>query len=123
MIDPLDYFLISSIIGSILASRLKNYLSEKASMERLKRSIINKSNCPPSKTNLPILNIKQAKTKKIYNFALRGGQFNPLVDELQAALEFSNEIFNLAQQIKGIVERLATFLKEKKIKRNCEHFF
>jgi hypothetical protein len=115
-IDLLDYFLISAIIGSILASHLKNYLSEKASMERLKRSIINKSNCLPSKTNISILSSKQAKIKNIYNFALRGGQFDPPVDELQAAHEFSNEIFNLAQQIKGIVERLATFLKERELK-------
>lgn len=68
VISPLDYFLISAIIGSILASHLKNYLSEKASMERLRKSIINKSNCLPSKTNIPILSTKQARTKKIYNF-------------------------------------------------------
>ena len=123
MIDPLDYFLISAIIGSILASHLKNYLSEKASMERLKRSIINKSNCPLSRANIPILSIKQARTKKIYNFALRGGQFDPPADGLQAAHEFSNEIFNLAQQIKEIVERLATFLKKREIKRIENIFF
>jgi hypothetical protein len=123
VIDPLDYFLISAIIGSILASHLKNYLSEKAYMERLKKSIINKSNCLPSKRNIPILSTKQARTKKIYNFALRGGQFYPPVDELQTAHEFSNEIFNLAQQIKGIVERLASFLKEKELKGIANIFF
>jgi len=123
VIDPLDYFLISAIIGSILASHLKNYLSEKASMERLKRSIINKSNCLPSKTNIPILITKQARIIKIYNFSLRGGQFDPPVDELQAAHEFSNEIFNLAQQIKGIAERLATFLKERELKGIAKIFF
>lgn len=123
VIDPLDYFLISAIIGSILASHLKNYLSEKASMERLKKSIINKSNCPPRKTNILVFSSKQARTKKIYNFALRGGQFDPPVDELQAAHEFSNEIFNLAQQIKGIVERLATFLKERELKGIANIFF
>jgi hypothetical protein len=123
VIDPLDCFLISVIIGSILASHLKNYLSEKASMERLKRSIINKSNCPPSETNLPILSIKQARTKKIYNFALRGGQFDPPVDELQAAHEFSNEIFNLAQGIRRIIYRLATFLKKRELKGIANIFF
>ena len=117
MLDPLDYFLITALIGSLVASYLKNYLSEKASRERLIRSIINKSNCPQSKTNIPILSTTtQARTKKIYNFALRGGQFDPPVDELQAAHEFSNEIFYLAQQIKGIVERLASFLKERELK-------
>lgn len=43
MVDPLDYFLLSAIIGSLVASRLKAYLSEKKAMERLKNSIINKS--------------------------------------------------------------------------------
>ena len=42
VIDPFDYFLFSAIIGSILASRLKEYLSEKRPMERLKNSIIKK---------------------------------------------------------------------------------
>jgi hypothetical protein len=123
VIDPLDYFLISAIIGSILALHLKNYLSEKSSMERLKKSIINKSNWLPSKTNIPILSTKQARAKKIYNFALRGGQFDPPVDELQVNHELSNEVFNLAQQIKGIVERLATFLKERELKGIANIFF
>jgi hypothetical protein len=123
VIDPLDYFLVSVLIGSILASNLKNYLSEKAAMERLKKSIINKSNCPPSKTNVPILSTKEARIKKIYNFAVRGGQFDPHVDELQAAQEVSNEIFNLAQQIKAIVERLTTYLKEKELKGILNIFF
>ena len=123
VIDPLDYFLISAIIGSILASHLKNYLSEKASMERLRRSIINKSNCLPSKTNISILSTTQRRSKKIYNFALRGGQFDPPVDERQAAHEFSNEIFNLAQQIKGIVERLASFLKKRELTGIANIFF
>ena len=43
VVDPLDYFLLSAIIGSLLASRLKDYLSEKKAMERLKNSIIEKS--------------------------------------------------------------------------------
>jgi hypothetical protein len=123
MIDSLDYFLIGVIMGSILASYLKNYLSEKASMERLRRSIINKSNSLPSKTNITLLSTKQARTKKIYNFALRGGQFDPSVDELQAAHEVSNEIFNLARRIKRIVERLAIFLKEKELKGIVNIFF
>ena len=36
VVDPFDYFLLSAILGSILASRLKDYLSEKKAMERLK---------------------------------------------------------------------------------------
>ncbi len=40
VVDPFDYFLLSAILGSIIASRLKDYLSEKKAMERLKNSII-----------------------------------------------------------------------------------
>lgn len=43
VVDPVDYFLLSALIGSIVTSGLKNYLSEKAAMERLKNSIIKKS--------------------------------------------------------------------------------
>ena len=43
VVDPFDYFLLSAIIGSLVASYLKNYLSEKKAMERLKNSIIKKS--------------------------------------------------------------------------------
>ena len=42
VVDQLDYFLISLLIGSLIASHLKTYLSEKAAMKRLKKSIINK---------------------------------------------------------------------------------
>jgi len=40
VVDPLDYFLLSAILGTILASCLKDYLSEKKAMERLKNSIV-----------------------------------------------------------------------------------
>jgi hypothetical protein len=43
VVDQLDYFLLSAILGSIIASCLKDYLSEKKAMERLKNSIIKKS--------------------------------------------------------------------------------
>ena len=117
VIDGLDYFLISFIIGTLLASYFKDYLSEKAAMERLKRSIINKS-----KTNRPILNSNRKKIQKIYRFALnkRGGQTTlpPIEDYL-----FENEVFKLAQQIKGMVERLAAFLKERELKGVAKIFF
>jgi hypothetical protein len=69
------------------------------------------------------LSTKQTRARKVYNFALRGGQFDTSVDELQVAHEFSNEIFNLAQHIEKVVERLATFLKEKKLKGIVNIFF
>jgi hypothetical protein len=63
VLDLLDYFLISALIGSLLASSLKRYLSEKAAMERLKKSMINKSGLVASKT--PILGSKKSKIKRI----------------------------------------------------------
>lgn len=69
MLDALDYFLISAVIGSLIASYLKDYFSEKAAMERLKKSIINESKLA-SKTNGLILLSREEKVKKIYKFAL-----------------------------------------------------
>jgi hypothetical protein len=113
VVDPLDYFLLSAILGSIVASRLKDYLSEKKAMERLKNSIIKKSKLV-IKSDRPVSNSKEIRIKKIYKFALenRGGQF----ENFQADHEFSNEVFKLAQEIKGLVERLASFLKERELK-------
>jgi hypothetical protein len=115
IIDRLDYFLISFIIGSLVASYLKDYLSEKAAMERLKRSIINKF-----KTSIPILTSKEKKRRKIYRFDLNrhGGQVLPPI----ADYEFSNENLKLAQEIKGMVERLAGFLKERELKGKARKF-
>ena len=123
VVDQLDYFLLSAILGSILASRLKAYLSEKKTMERLKNSIIKKSKlvrqCDRS---ISISNSKKRKIKKIYKFALqtRGGQ----LEQFQADHDkFSNEAFKLAQKIKGLVERLARFLKERELKGIARIFF
>jgi hypothetical protein len=113
VVDPLDYFLLSAIIGSILASCLKDYLSEKKAMERLKNSIIKKSkSIINSDRSNP--NSKEIKIKKIYKLALenRGGQF----ENFQADHEVSNEVWKLAQEIKGLLERLASFLKERELK-------
>ena len=120
VVDPLDYFLLSAILGSILASCLKDYLSEKKAMERLKNSIIKKSK-PVIKSDIPTPNSKEIRIKKIYKFALenRGGQF----ENFQADHEFSNEVFKLAQEIKGLVERLASFLKERELKGVARIFF
>jgi hypothetical protein len=122
VVDPLDYFLLSAIIGSIVASRLKDYLSEKKAMERLKNSIIKKSKLViKSDTPISTPNSKEIRIKKIYKLALenRGGQF----ENFQADHEFSNEVFNLAQEIKGFVERLASFLKERELKGVARIFF
>lgn len=118
VLDPLDYFFLSAIIGSLAAPRLKDYLSEKKAMKRLKNSIIKKSKLK-YKLDVPILNSDQTRRKKIYRVALenRGGQF----DEFEA--ELSKEGFKLAQEIKGLVERLAIFLKERELKGIARIFF
>ena len=117
--DQLDYFLMSALIGSLIASYLKKYLSEKVAMERLKNSIIKKSDLVRLKT--PILSSKEMKIKQIYRFALaeRGGQ----LEEFQADHEFSNEVFKLAQSIKNLVERLAIYLKKWELKGIARMFF
>jgi hypothetical protein len=88
-------------------------------MERLKSSIINKSGLVRSE--ITTLSTREAKIKQIYRFALdnRGGQFQ----EFQADYELSNEVFNLAQNIKGLVERLAVFLKRKELRGIAKIFF
>ena len=118
LLDLFDYFLLSAILGSILVSCLKDYLSEKKVMERLKNSIIKKSK---SVSNRPTPNSKEIKIKKIYRFVLenRGGQFG----NFQADHEFSNEVFKLAQEIQGLVQRLARLLKEREVKGVARLFF
>jgi hypothetical protein len=120
MLDPLDYFLLSAILGSLAASSLKNYLSEEKALKRLKNSIIKKSKLV-RQFDRPIFNSKETRIKNIYKVALenRGGQF----ENFQADHEFSNEVFNLANQIKQFVERLARFLKERELKGVARIFF
>ena len=116
----MDYFLLSAILGSILALHLKDYLSEKKAMERLKNSIIKKSKLV-IQSNRPIFNSKEIRIQKIYKFALqnRDGQF----ENFQVDHEFSNEVFKVAQEIKGLIERLARFLKERELKGIAKIFF
>jgi len=115
VVDQLDYFLVSALIGSILASRLKDYLSEKKAMERLKNSVIKKSKLL-RQSNRPILNSKKMRLKRIYRVALdnRGGQFEDFLGD---------QDFKLAQSIQELVERLARFLKERELKGVARIFF
>ena len=41
--DSLDYFLISTLIGSLIVKPVKKHLSEKAKMNILRQSILSKS--------------------------------------------------------------------------------
>jgi hypothetical protein len=126
ILDAVDYFLISAIIGSLLATYLKDYLSEKASMERLKKSIIAKSNLA-TRANKPILKSKKTQIKTIYKFALnnRGGQFPPEFPDYYdfENVKSQNELFRLAHKIKGLVEILAAYLKRNQSKGLLKIFF
>jgi hypothetical protein len=118
--DIIDYFLISALIGSLIAPYVKDYLSEKAAMERLKNSLIRKSRLVPSRKR-PRLTSKEAKIKKIYKFALtgRGGQ----LDDLQVELQLTDQGFRLAQEIQRLVTKLAAYLKQRELKGILRIFF
>lgn len=92
---------------------------EKTDMERLKKSIINKSGLGVS--NRPILKSKKSKIQMIYKFALdnRGGQ----LEELTVDYEFSNQAMKIASQIQLFVERLAHFLKKRELRSLFKFFF
>ena len=109
--DVKDYLLLSPFIGRVIGSYVKNYLSEKRAMERLKNSIINKSSSSLKEDST--FKSKQSKIKKIYKFALdnRGGQFGnfdyiPNDDAIK---------FKLATKIKTVVQQFAAYLKHKEL--------
>ena len=90
---------------SHLASYLKNYVSEKASMRRLRNDIINKSTLIKPKPSKLAKNPKSSlerKLQKIYRFVLstRGG---------------ADYEYKLASQIENLVIQLAIFLKKKEL--------
>lgn len=84
-------------------------------MERLKNSMMKKAKLA-MKSNRLTSNSREIRIKKIYKFVLEnyGGQF----ENYQA-----DHDFNLAQKIKGLVERLASFLKERELKGIARIFF
>jgi hypothetical protein len=105
VLDPVDYLLLSASITSILAPRLKDYLSEKAAMARLKNAIIEESPLIKPSPLKPInFYSKKSKIKRIYKFALnnRGGQVD---------IEYQS-----AEKIKNVIIKLAVFFKKKELK-------
>jgi len=115
--DICDYFIISAMAGASLAPYLKEYLSEKAATERLKKSIISKSRLlPPSKKQL-----QKENALKIYRFAIstRGGQ----LDKYHALFKQPDPAFKLAQQIQKFVRHLAAYLKRKEMRGILKIFF
>jgi len=123
VVDQVDYLLLSALGGSLLASYLKDYLTEKKAMERLKKSIIKKSKLL-NKSERTIFTSKKARIKKIYKFAVesvalknRGGQIENLNPE------DSKKLFKLALEIQGFVQRRASFFKETELKRVARILF
>lgn len=126
VIDAIDCFLLSALIGIFLAPKIKKYIysnsnSEKElkEMELLKASLIEKSTL--LNNYRPVFRSKRKKIKKrikkIFKFALenRGGQLE--------GYEASNKIYNLAHEIKELVEKLATFLKRREMRGIAKIFF
>jgi len=120
--DALDVYLISAFMGSLLASYVKNNLSEdgeKAKMERLRQDLISKSRVlePGSKSSKPrrVLPSKPSeitKIQQIYRFALdlRGGGIE------DTSFEFSQKMINLCI-------RIAYFLQKYESKNKVIHLF
>lgn len=117
VIDLLDYFLISALIGSLLAFYAKNYQSEDAAMKRLKNSIIKESLLISAKP-IPV-NSKTYKSgsKRSLKIALeiKGGQQKDIISEA--------DLYKLALEIKKIVEKLAAYLKERELTGFLRIFF
>ena len=115
VIDFIDIFLLSFFFGCLLASYLKNYLSEEEAEKRLKRSIIKKSELTnEGKSSLK----KLKKIMRIYKFALnpRGG-FDVIKEQLAL------ETYEIATEIRNIVERLVVFLKKNELQGVAKIFF
>lgn len=124
ILDELDYFLISAFFASLLARSLKEYLSEKAKMDRLKQSLLNE--CRIANLNTEDLSHSE-KTKKIQRIVLRypfprGGDDARLsfIDNSLKNIEPSEK---LATQIQDIVLKLAAFLKQRSFKGALKIFF
>lgn len=109
VLDTVDFFLISCFIMSKLTSYLKDYLSEKASMKRLRNDIIDKSRLiePSKSTNK--LSPKKAAIRNVYRigFNTRGG---------------SDYQYQLAEGIQDFVIQLAVFLKRRELRARILKF-
>lgn len=73
IIDRSDCFLASMIAAIWLTNYMKNYLSEKQKMERLKQDLICKSKLIEPDFEAISPSSSSTRIKKVINFALRGG--------------------------------------------------
>jgi len=103
IVDGFDYFLISMILSIHFTEYLKFYFSEEQKMERLRKSLIQKSKLVQSSS--PTRSSSSAKrVQKIYNFALRGGS---------ESSEGKVTMFKVAQAIQIRVHFLLSILENK----------
>ena len=118
VIDKIDYFMFSFLIGSTIANILKHYLAEQQAMERLKKSVMKKSplllDIESDKTDFTP---KKKRAKKIFKIFIlnRGGELVPK--------PVSDYAFKLAHIIREVVEKLAVFLKERELNGVATIFF
>jgi hypothetical protein len=119
VVDQFDYFLLGVLIGGVVGSKVKTYFSDKAGIERLKNSLMDKSDSVESKK--PVFSSRKIKRRKIVKFFRvdRGGEF----EEFLRDYEFSNETLQLAERIKNIIEQLALYLKQRELSAVVKIFF
>jgi hypothetical protein len=90
VLDAVDILLLSALAGSFLGSHMRDYTSEEAKMERLKRDIIAQSpliNASEPKKERFLKKDEKERLEKIYRFALsrdvRGGDLENEFNEQQ----------------------------------------
>ena len=94
-LDILDYFILSAFLGSLLASYVK----------KIKHFSSDEKNEPTS---------DQSKIEKIANFN-RGGQLE--------IIPINKKRFMMAQRIKNVIERLASFIRQRELKNGFGKLF
>lgn len=116
VMDAVDYFIFSYILGYYSATYLKKYNSEESKMQRLRDDIIKQSR-PVRSNRSKSKKVKVVKKKSStirrtrmpsYTSSLRGGQ--------------RDIPFKLAEEIKALVSSLAVFLKSRELKANQLRF-
>ena len=96
---------------------MKEYLSEKKAIKRLKKSIIKKPKFISDKSNLSPIEKRIIKISRVA-LEYRGGQL--LLGKRNH--KFFSEVLRLTRDMKNIVERLVHFLKERELKGVAEIF-
>lgn len=120
VLDPVDYFLLSAFIFSLIGSYSKHYLSEKQAMERLRKSLIEKSEKLARFKKRKLKKSKSITVRKI-NLDFKGGDMNddvPSSEDFENALEKRKAVMmhNQAENFRRGIEILAGILKSRELK-------